>query len=153
MKSKIKIQAFTLGELLVVMVISSIVVTLSFLALSTIQRQLRAIHATFEGQHTITQLERRLVMDLQESRQSFKRGEVLVFQGVEDTVKYKLIEKRLVRQSDTLDISLEDIKLFYRGDSIATGTFDALEISFGNTYGERGFFIYKNNDASHFINE
>ena len=42
-----KIQAFTLGELLVVMVISSIVVTVSFMALGNIQRQVKSVNETF----------------------------------------------------------------------------------------------------------
>ena len=59
-----KINAFTLGELLIVMVISSLVISLSFLALNNIQRQMRSVQATFKKQQKILTLERMLTTDL-----------------------------------------------------------------------------------------
>ncbi|MBL4604158.1 MAG: type II secretion system protein, partial [Flavobacteriaceae bacterium] len=48
-----KVHSFTLSELLVVLVISSIAVTISFLALNNVQKQIRNINLVFEKQQKI----------------------------------------------------------------------------------------------------
>ena len=60
----IKIKAFTLGELLVVLVVSSIAITISFLALENVQKQLKSIQSIFETQQQINHLERSITTDL-----------------------------------------------------------------------------------------
>ena len=71
LNSKRKIQAFTLGELLVVLVISSIVVTLAFLMLSNVRRQVKSINNTFDTQQKVIKLERLLMLDLNTRNASY----------------------------------------------------------------------------------
>jgi len=149
-----KIQAFTLGELLVVMVVSSIVVTISFMALGNVQKQIRLVNKTFEKQQKILKLERLLMSDLNASKATFDiQSKTITFQSNADTVQYKLLDKNIIRQEDTLDIATSKLTLYLHGEKTSTGKFDAMEFLFSDTYNQQGFFIYKRNDASHYINE
>ncbi len=148
-----KIQAFTLGELLAVMVISSIVVTLSFLALSNVQRQMRIISQVFERQQKISHLERIITVNFQRSEASYKQGNSIILNSAGDTAVYNRNLGKIIYKKDTLDIHLKEMIFYYEGNKVTNGIFDALEFSFDDTYGEKGFFLYKHNDASHYMND
>ena len=154
MNSLKKIQAFTLGELLIVMVISSIVVTLSFMALGNIQRQIRGVNQTFERQQKILQLERMLFMDLHVDRAVYSpKDSTMTFEKGKELVQYKYLNGNIVRQQDTIDLQMKNMILYLNGEKVNDGDFDAVEIMFSDTYNQQGFFIYKRKDASYYINQ
>ena len=153
MKTNKKIQAFTLSELLVVLVISSIVVTLSFLALGNVQNQVRTVTKTFEKQQRIIQLERLLAMDFSKSTASFdKQNMVVVFTNSEEVTNYKFASKSIVRVKDTIDLAVEKIEFYLDGNKVTSGKVDAIEILFASTYSQQRFFVYQRKDASFYIN-
>lgn len=154
MKKKAKIHAFTLSELLVVLVISSIVVTLSFLALSNVQRQVRAIHLAFEKQQKIVKLERLLSMDLNKREAFYDEGKnTLLFANATDTIVYQFTKDKVYREKDSMDLSCENKQFYLDGNQVVSGAVDALEFSFSDTYSEKGFFVFKRKDASYYINQ
>ena len=63
--------SFTLSELLVVLVISSIAITISFLALNSVQKQIQNINVVFEKQQKINNLERAINTDLNRFRGTY----------------------------------------------------------------------------------
>jgi len=136
----------------VVMVISSIVVTLSFLALSNVQRQMRIISEVYERQHKISQLERILTVDFHRSETSYKRGSKIIFESMKDTTIFQKSLGEIIYKKDTLDVHLREMIFYYEGNKVTNGDFDALEFSFDDTYGDKGFFLCKRNDTSHYIN-
>ena len=148
-----KISAFTVGELLVVMVISSIVVTIAFLSLSNIQRQVRKVNTTFELQQKILRLERVLVQDFQLYQSRLDReNQTLVFFSGNDTVWYFFDSNKVIRQRDTLELTQNKLTLYLEGNKITQGDFDAIELSFSETYNQQGFFLSKKKDAAYYMN-
>ncbi|MFD2568598.1 prepilin-type N-terminal cleavage/methylation domain-containing protein [Pseudotenacibaculum haliotis] len=148
-----KIQAFTLSELLVVLVISSIVVTLSFLALGNVQKQVRSINQTFEKQQQIIKLERWITMDINTSKARFdQNNKVLECSNAKETAKYRFTESGIIRGTDTLKLVPKKMKLYLDGEEVKSGTVDALEFTFSDTYAQKGFFVFKRKDASYYMN-
>lgn len=148
-----KVHSFTLSELLVVLVISSIVVTISFLALNNVQKQIRNINIVFEKQEKINALERALNIDLNRHKGTYnKQKKELLFTGVNNEVKYRFYKKHLFRDSDSIALEAVEIAFYLDGERVDDGVIDALEFSFSSTYTEKGFFAYKRKDVSHYIN-
>lgn len=154
MNSKRKIQAFTLGELLVVLVISSIVVTLAFLTLSNVQRQVKSINDTFETQQKVIKLERLLMLDLNTRNASYdsQKKRIVLTRG-KDTVSYQFAESTIIREKDTIALSPAKMLFYLDGELVSSGDIDAIECSFSDLYAQKGFFVFKKKDASHYINK
>lgn len=143
-----------MGELLVVMVISSIVVTLSFLALENVQRQIRSINQTYEKQQKILKLERLITMDLYEFEGQFDvANNQLVFSNSKNVIQYKLNTDHIIRQKDTIALPMKSKTFYLEGEKVASGQFDALELTFSDTYTQQGFFLYRKHDASYYMNK
>ena len=183
-----KINAFTLGELLIVMVISSLVVSLSFLALNNIQRQMRSVQATFKKQQKILTLERMLTTDLHggtaycdiqpttsgQTHEVFKGNyfnhfeaspgessswlspsdqKTITINNHKDTIRYRITAHKIYREQDSINIAIHQITCYLEGKKVDKGNFDAIALSFTDTYNQQGFFIYKRNDIAHYINQ
>lgn len=153
MNSLKKIQAFTLGELLVVMVISSIVVTISFMALGNVQKQVQSIKTAFDRQQKILSFERLLLSDLHAYKAEYLADKKqLIFENSNERVRYELLNDKIIRGIDTVQLPVQQIQLYLEGEKVSSGRFDAIEFSFSDTYNQQGFFIYKQNDGAHYIN-
>ena len=183
-----KINAFTLGELLIVMVISSLVVSLSFLALNNIQRQMRSVQATFKKQQKILTLERMLTTDLHggtaycdiqsttsgQTHEVFKGNyfnhfeagpressswlsssdqKTITINNHKDTIRYRITAHKIYREQDSINIAIHQVTCYLEGKKVDKGNFDAIALSFTDTYNQQGFFIYKRNDIAHYINQ
>ena len=136
-----------------VLVISSIVVTLSFLALGNVQKQVRSINQTFEKQQQIIKLERWITMDVNTSKTSFDQNKkVLVCSNAKETTQYRFTESGIIRGVDTLKLVPKMMKLYLDGEEVRNGTIDALEFAFSDTYAQKGFFVFKRKDASYYMN-
>lgn len=154
MKRTKKIHAFTLSELLVVLVISSIVVTLSLLALGSVQKQVRSINLTFEKQQQILKLERWMAMDMNQSIVRFDRKKnVLECVKGKEIINYQFTEKGIIRGKDTLQLIPQNMNLYLDGELVKNEAVDAIEFAFSDTYSQKGFFVSKRKDASYYMNQ
>ncbi len=148
-----KVIAFTLSELLVVLVISSIAVTLSFLALNNVQKQLRNINIVFEKQQAINSLERIINRDLNKYQGTYdQKNQQLLFVSFKDSVQYHIKERVILRNSDSINLKAKNIIFYLEGIQVKSGIVDAIEFTFENTYTQNGLFVYKRKDASYYIN-
>lgn len=146
--------AFTLGELMVVLVVSSIVVTIAFFALSSVQRQIRTIQFTYENQQKIQYTERLLLGDLNTYKGYYDdKNNLLLLRDSKDSVHYRFYNDRLVREQDTIRLSLVSKKMYLLGEEVESGPIDALELQFSNTFSTNSIFVYKIHDASHYLEE
>ena len=147
-----KVKAFTLSELMVVLVVSSIVVTIAFLALSSIQKQVRNIQYTYEKQQEIQHLERILLGDLNsyEGIYDAVKGK-LFFENTGDSLQYYFLKDVVVRNGDTIPLKLTMKQLYLHGKEVKRGVIDAIELEFSDTFSTNAVFVYKKNDASHYI--
>lgn len=148
-----KLEAFTLSELLVVLVITSIVVTLSFLALTNVQKQVRNVTQTFEKQQRIGKIERLLHSDLNRYKATYDDSKKQLFlKNSKDSVLYRFTENFIFREKDSMELGFAKTTFYLDGKEVTSGTIDALEFSFTNTYTQSSFFVYKRKDAAYYIN-
>lgn len=149
-----KVQAFTLSELMVVLVVSSIVVTIAFLALSSIQKQVRNIQYTYEKQQEIQYLERALFGDLNRYEGIYNdTKKQLLFENSGDSLRYSFLHDVVVRNGDTLPLKLTRKQLYLHGQEIKKGIVDAIALEFSDTFSTNTVFVYKKNDASHYLEQ
>lgn len=148
MKRTGRIEAFTLTELLVVLVISAIVIGLAFSVLDLVQNNFRAIKENYANSTELQHLKQQMVIDfnrfhevqydpvLQEMRM---KNEI-------DSVKYKHWDSFLIRNLDTLPVAVDQMAFFFLGNQISGGKVDAVKMILSKTSGNY-IFIYKKNSA------
>ncbi|MFY0602969.1 MAG: prepilin-type N-terminal cleavage/methylation domain-containing protein [Flavobacteriaceae bacterium] len=151
MKNK-KVKAFTLSELMVVLVVSSIIVTIAFMALKTVQKQIRNIQITYQKQQDVQYLERVLVGDLNkyESLYIAKTNKLLLLNH-RDSLAYSFLKNGVVRGKDTIYLNLKTKTIYLDGEKVKEGALDAIELQFSDTYSTNSIFVYKRNDALHYL--
>ncbi len=149
-----KIKAFTLSELLVVIIISSIVVSLSFLALQNVQSQVRNIITTFEKQQEINRLERWLQQDLNQYACEYDEGrKALSLKNSKGEIEYLFGKEIIKRNQDSVVLTVTKLQFYLDGSTVEKGKIDAVEMNFANIYSQRQFFVYKRKDASFYLNQ
>ncbi|WP_241974259.1 hypothetical protein [Winogradskyella wandonensis] len=156
MKLSKRIQAFTLSEILVVLILTVIVVGLAFSVLSLIQKQMYSIQSNFEQSSEINRLEMALQIDFHsysEIRLDSQLDE-LKFKTETDSIYYKFSTDNIIREKDTFNISIFQKSLFFNGETINdSGLVDAIKLQTSKDTQVQPIFVFKQNDASQFMND
>ena len=143
-----------MGELLVVLVVSSIAITISFLALENVQKQLKSIQDVFETQQQINHLEKSITTDLNRFTAVYHASKNnIVFKDGNKTIQYQIRKDYILRNKDTIGLSTKELTFYLNGIQVTNGVIDALDFSFSKTYAQSGFFSYKIKDAAHYMNK
>ena len=150
-----KLKAFTLSELLVVMLLTVIVVGLAFAVLNLIQKQMHLTQNNYRANTELDLLKQALWTDFRSHSQGFYYAEQqrLSLSNAIHTVDYRFVDDYVVRQQDTFQISLAQRKLFYLGEEVASGKVDALELLTAKGRGEKLVFVYREQDAANYMNQ
>ena len=149
-----KTNAFTIAEMLVVLVISGIVMTITLLVLSLVQGQIRSIQAIYKKNTEIRLLERGLWQDFNKHRlfyNNFKQQ--LVCTSEKDTVVYTFNNEYIIRNSDTLRVTIAEKILFLDGEVVTNNNIDAMELQVSKEITDKKLFIFKWNDATQYMND
>ena len=147
-----KIAAFTLSEMLVVLVISGIVISLSLLVLNLVQQQVRSISRFQEVQSETQLLQRALWQDFNRHDINFSRQQLVCISEV-DTVIYKFDKNYILRNSDTLKIPVSKVQLYLDGNLVTDTNLDALELQLSLDQIDKNIFVFKDKDAAYFMND
>ena len=148
-KNKHVVAAFTLSELLVVLVISSIVISIGFLALGMIQKQIRQIRNALQQQQEVQFLERLLWQDFNTYTVQYNAKEDLYYlTNSTDSLTYRIQHEKLIRKNDTLPVQILNKRLFLDGQETVTGSVDAMEVQTSH----KKLFIYSHKDAAYYMN-
>lgn len=152
MKTK-KINAFTLTEVMVVLVISSIVISLAFMILSLVQKQMESIHKNINFRSETMFFERVLWHDFNSYSMSYDvKNDVLLGKRALDSISYVFYDEYLIRNSDTIFVPIQN-KLFYiDGAEVVEGGIDAVKFTTSKKVIERDVFIFKDKAADSYIN-
>ena len=152
MLEKGKINSFTVGELIVVMIVASIVVSLAILVLNIVQKEIYVIRRNFSVQDEIKLLERSVWRDLNtyELTISNNNKRELLFSNEIDTVSYFFGENKVIRNSDTLFVKVSEVKL-YRNNIEVKSNVDAISLVLDD-YRSKKLFFFKRNSAESYIN-
>lgn len=153
MKITKKIDAFTLAEILVVLVISAIIIGMAFTVLNLVQTNFRSIQNNFQNKTEIRQLEQQLTIDFNRFHiiSYNKNSGELHFTNPIDSIVYRYQEDLLIREQDTFKTPIYGMLLFFDGSKVEDGEIDALKINYGNE--SRSYsFLSKRNSAKNYIN-
>lgn len=154
MQIKNKVQAFTLSEMVVVLILTSIVIGLAFSVLSLVQKHMAGIQHNFINNTELNKLEQSLSLDFNRySKIEYDAlEEKLKFKNDIDSISYKFHETYIVKELDTFYIQLQNKTLFFDGNKAETGIIDALKLETSKTMQNQLLFIFKENDATPFMN-
>ena len=156
MKINKKIQAFTLSEMIIVLILTSIVVGLAFSVLRLVQNHMFSIKKNFETQTEIQKLEESLWIDFNRYSNVYYNPEnkSLLFQNELDSITYQIEAEFLVKKGDTFNLKVKEPQLFYRGAIILNGKVDALKCSIlTGSQITKDIFAYQKLDAADQMNE
>lgn len=154
MKTDKKIQAFTLSEIIVVLILTSIVVGLAFSVLGLVQKQMQAIQTNYNRNLELQKLETSLWLDF--SRYSDIRFNTLenelVLKHEMDSISYTFSKEFIIKEQDTFSIPLEIKTFYFNGTISTTNKVDALKLRTTKTDQNRELFIFKKNAAAAYMN-
>ena len=148
-----KVKAFTIAEMLVVLVISGIVISLTMLILSLVQKQLKAINTNNNQTTEIRFLERALWQDFNRYNLFFNtKQQQLNCISELDTVQYTFEKDYTIRNADTLDVVVFKTTTYLNGATTTNNNIDAIELQLSKEKTDKAVFIYKIKDASYYVN-
>ena len=145
---KTKVKAFTLNEMVIVMIISTIVVGLAFTVLSLVQKHMWSIQQNFSLNTEFNRLEQAFWIDIN-NYGTIKYDEIeneLKLNTPLDSTIYKFKQGYVLKDKDTFNISLEQKLFFFK-----SGIVDAFRLQLPKKYKDQHLFIFKINDATQFV--
>ncbi len=151
---KKKIEAFTLAEVLVVIVISTIVVGLALSVLNLVQQNFYSISQNYRNTTENQHLKQRLSIDFNRyhSIEFNKTAQEIIFKNPLDSVLYVVQDEMLIRQADTIGLRIKEVAFYYEGSQVNEGRIDAIKLHTGNL--ETAYlFVSKFNDAKNAFEE
>jgi Tfp pilus assembly protein PilV len=150
MRNSKKIAAFTLSEVLIVLVVTSIVVAIAFTVLRLVTKQYNAINMRYQERTEIQKLKQRMTTDFDSAKSIFwdyLEEKLQINKGNEDLVNYEWTDNFLLRNTDTLSKHIAELKLFYRGDEVVKGQIDGIDIELKRSGQIINLFVSKKLDS------
>lgn len=146
-------KAFTIAELLVVLVISAIVVSLAIVVLLLVQKQMQSIQSIERKKQEMIFLERALWQDLNQGSMYYTLKEQKLTKYTQiDTVRYLFNDGYVLRNKDTIHVEVVKIRAFLDGHEMNEGDVDAIEVLFSKKFHHKELFVSKRMDASFYMN-
>lgn len=151
---KSKVASFTLHEILIVMIVSTIIIGIAFTVLTLVQRNMWAIQKNLSTSSELNKLEQSLWIDMNRySNASFQESEnKLVFESEVDSSVYHFNTGFITRARDTFNVEIKNKIFYFNGEVVSNIKIDALKLIFAKKYGNQQRFIFKRNDAIQFMN-
>ncbi len=155
MKRVAKIKAFTLSEMLVVLLLTTIVVGMAFAVLNLVQRQMQGIDGNYEQNTEFNLLRQSLWLDFNQYDGVWydaKKNELVFANELRETA-YGLHEAYIIKQQDTFFVEVVQQDFFFKGREQSSGEIDALEFRLSKKNGSQRLFVFKKNAATSHLNQ
>lgn len=142
--------AFTLSEIIVVLILTSIIVGLAFSVLGLVQKQMIAIQRNYNMNLELKKLETSLWLD-------FNRYSKIEYDAIEnqlllkhelDSIVYTFSKAFVVKKQDTFPIPIEQKEFYFAGIISKTKKVDAIKLTTTKSVAGRKLFVFKKNDAT-----
>jgi len=149
-----QIRAFTLSEMLVVLILTVIVVGLAFSVLRLVQKQMYSIQSNFEQSSEINRLEMALQIDFHNYSEIRleSQSDKLKFKTEIDSISYIFSDNTIIRAKDTFNIAIDKTWFCFNGEAKSEdGLVDAIKLKTSKKTREQSIFVFKQNDASQFM--
>ncbi|MDG5490650.1 hypothetical protein [Psychroserpens sp. SPM9] len=150
---KSKINAYTLNEMLIVIIISTIIIGMAFTVLTLIQRNMWAIQENLKTNTELSRLEQSLWIDIaKHGKVSFvERDDKLVFKSELDSVVYRFSKNFITKSVDTFHVQIDEKLFYFNGNKTSDFKVDAFRLELPKVYGDQHLFFFKRNDAIQFM--
>ena len=148
------VKGFTISEMIIVLILTSIVVGMAFSVLGLVQRHMTAIKTNFNHELQFNKLETVLWLDFgkhADIRFNSAKDE-LTFKTALDSTVYQFDERYIIRETDTFPVKLEVKDFYFDGVIHKEGQIDAIKLKTTKDYLNKSLFVYKINDAKAYIN-
>lgn len=151
---KNKVPSFTLSELLVVMIITVIIVGIAFSVLNLVKKEIVFIEKNYSKKTVMLLFEQKLWQDFNQYQNITFHPEdnTIMMQSDIDTIMYRFSNDFIIRENDTLRSKIEIDKLYLEGKETKEGPIDAIALSGNKEIPEYTIFVFKENDATFFMN-
>nr|WP_299381237.1 prepilin-type N-terminal cleavage/methylation domain-containing protein [Allomuricauda sp.] len=149
-----RIKAFTLNEMMVVLVITSIVIGIGFSVLRLVQKQMDSLGTVYGKNTEINLLRQSLWIDFNTSDGAWydtKTNELVFANGIKSS-RYQWYDSYVVKERDTFFLEVDTIEYYFNGLYQASGEVDAMDISCGKKTGGHRIVVYKKNAATSYLN-
>ncbi len=145
-----KYKAFTMQEMMVVLVIAALVVSISIVVLNLVQKELWIANKNYQKQTEIRLLEKTLLNDLNSLEMLYHSatGELIGFSEL-SRVDYKFKPDFILRNKDTFFVKTDKIQFFLDAEKVHSGTVDAVDMQIGR----RNLFLYKQKAAAFYMRQ
>ncbi|WP_075343322.1 PulJ/GspJ family protein [Tenacibaculum agarivorans] len=148
-----KIDAFTLTELIVVMIVSTIVVSMAFMALSMVKRQVGSIQNRFQKKEELVRFEKIIHKDFNNyGIGNLKGNNNVQFKNALDSVMYQIKDTYVLRNKDTFAIAIHNSAFLLDGKKVNSGFIDAFRFE-AQHVNNRSSFVYAEKDAAFYVND
>jgi type II secretory pathway pseudopilin PulG len=131
-RNKSKLAAFTIIELIVVMLLTTVIATLSYLAINNTQQQYQSYEKSNDVGLEIAALNTLLKNDFHKAKDIQLINGAIVFQMTDYRVVYQFEEKKVKRtnqtKTDTLDVIVLDKQITFKNEPIQKGRIDQLQL-------------------------
>ena len=147
-----KIKAFSLQEMMVVLVITTVVVGMAVLNL--VQRQMGSIETIYAIKTDVNQLRQSLWIDF--SRYSYvhfdNKNNELRFSNEMGERTYVVLNESSI-SNENLEIEIESIAFYFDNQQVLYGEIDAISITTSKDTGHQEIFAFKENTPATYINQ
>ena len=150
---KTKVKALTLNEMVIVMIITTIVMGLTFTVLSLVQRHMWSIQQNFNFNTELNRLEEALWIDTNNynSISYHPKVQTLKFKTAMDSTTYQFKKDYTLKDKDTFYIAIANRTWFFNGREITGGKLDAMRLELSKAFMNQQLFVFKANDAKQFL--
>lgn len=150
-----KLKAFTLSEMLVVLLLTVIVVGLAFSILNLVQKQMNGTRENYQKNTELNSLRQALWKDFRSHSSIYysENDQKLFFNNEVNQVSYAFIKDYLIRDKDTFQIQLTDKMFLFNGTEVLSGDITGLELLTGEEQQIKKVFVYKTNAADYYMNQ
>ncbi len=149
-----KIKAFSLQEMMVVLVITTVVVGMAFAVLNLVQRQMGSIETIYAIKTDVNQLRQSLWIDF--SRYSYvhfdNKNNELRFSNEMGERTYVVLNESSI-SNENLEIEIESIAFYFDNQQVLYGEIDAISITTSKDTGHQEIFAFKENTPATYINQ
>ncbi|OWW23501.1 hypothetical protein B4Q04_20085 [Zobellia sp. OII3] len=149
-----KISAFTLNEMIVVLLITTIVVGMAFSVLNLVQRQMAGIQYNYGNTTELNLLRQSLWIDFHrfDHIRYNEKNQVLVFENEMGVVRYEFEEGKIIKEKDTFNLKFEYNTFYFEDEEQSSGDIDAISLKTTMEYGGQRLFVFKKNSATIYMN-
>ncbi|MEP3208638.1 MAG: hypothetical protein ABJN95_05590 [Maribacter sp.] len=148
-----KIKAFTLSEMIVVLLLTIVVVSLAFSVLNLVQKQMGSMSDNYEDHTELNLLRQALTIDFGTYPDiSFDNTtQILGFANEMEYTHYRFEKEQVLRGKDTFNLELTNLLFYFDGREISNGSIDAIKLSTGPEKIDKNVFIYNENAAAEYM--